>query len=531
MKSQDNSDESFRLDQLSRRAFLNSTAALGLTSALAGPLAATRVRAAEPKKGGKLIAGVAHGSTTDSLDPATYENNYTVGLANGIHNFLTEIDGDGQLVPELAESWEPSDKAARWTFKLRKGIEFHNGKTMTANDVVASVNHHRGEDTKSGAKPIVAGIKEIFADDDHTVTFELDSGNADFAFIMSDIHLPIVPARNDGTIDWQSGIGAGGYRLSSFDPGVRATFKRNPNYWKADRAHLDEIELLSIVDAAARSNALMTGEIHVLDRCDLKTVHLLKRRENVRVEEVTGTLHYTFPMRTDLAPFDNADVRLALKLAVDREELVQKILRGHGIVGNDHPIGPANRFYAKELEQRAYDPDKARFHLKKAGAEGLKVDLSAADAAFGGAVDAAVLYKEHAAKAGIDINVVREPNDGYWSNVWLKKPWCACYWSGRPTEDWMFSMAYEAGADWNDTYWENERFNKLLVEARAELDRDKRQEMYVEMQSLVRDDGGTVVPMFANYVFAVSDKVQHPASMAGNWDLDGERFMERWWFG
>lgn len=516
--------------RISRRAFIGRAAALGLTTALASSLASQVTQASEPKKGGKLVAGIAHGATTDSLDPATYENNYTVGLANGIYNFLTEIDGNGELIPELSESWDASDDTKHWTFKLRKGIEFQNGKTMTSKDVVASINHHRGEDSKSGAKPIVAGIEEVVADDDHTVTFKLAAGNADFAFTVSDEHLPVVPANADGTIDWQSGIGTGGYTLESFDPGVRADFKRNPNYWKSGRAHFDEIELLSIVDTTARSNAVSTGEIHVMDRCDLKTVHLLQRNKNLRVEEIVGTLHYTFPMRTDTAPFDNNDVRLALKYAVDREEMVQKILRGHGVAGNDHPISPANRYHGDGIEQRKYDPDKAKFHLKKAGVEGLKVDLSASDAAFGGAVDAAVLYQAQAAKAGIDINVVREPNDGYWSSVWLVKPWSACYWAGRPTEDLMFSMAYEAGADWNDTYWENERFNKLLVEARAELDQAKRRNMYIEMQQIVRDDGGAVIPMFANYVFAVSDQIQHEGNMAGNRDLDGERFMERWWF-
>jgi peptide/nickel transport system substrate-binding protein len=280
----------------------------------------------------------------------------------------------------------------------------------------------------------------------------------------------------------------------------------------------------------ARTNALTTDETDVMDRVDLKTVHLLARNKDLRIEETSGTQHFTFAMRTDTAPFDNNDVRLALKYAVDREALLQTILRGHGVLGNDHPIGRSNRFHAGELEQRTYDPDKARFHLKNAGLSSLKVDLSAADAAFPGAVDAAVLYKEHAAKAGIEIKVVREPNDGYWSNVWLKKPWCAVYWGGRPTEDWMFSTAYAAGAPWNDTFWEHERFNQLLVAARAELKEAKRREMYVEMQRLIRDEGGVVVPMFANYVFAMSNKVQHDESMGADKDLDGTKGMERWWF-
>ena len=175
-----------------------------------------------------------------------------------------------------------------------------------------------------------------------------------------------------------------------------------------------------------------------------------------------------------------------------------------------------------------YDPDKAKFYADKAGGN-IKVQLSAADAAFPGAVDTGVLYRESAAKAGIDIEGIREPNDGYWSNVWMKKAWSACYWGGRPTEDWMFSTAYMGGADWNDTFWKHDRFDSLLVQARAETDQSKRRSMYFEMQQIVSDEGGVVVPMFANYVIAMSDKVKH-GTLAGNWDMDGQRFMERWWF-
>jgi peptide/nickel transport system substrate-binding protein len=160
----------------------------------------------------------------------------------------------------------------------------------------------------------------------------------------------------------------------------------------------------------------------------------------------------------------------------------------------------------------------------------LKVDLSASDAAFVGAVDTAVMFKEQAAKAGIDINVIREPNDGYWTNVWTKKPFVMCYWAGRPTEDWMFSQVYAAGTPYNDTHWNNERFNKLLVEARAELDSAKRRSMYQEMQQLVSDDGGVIIPMFANAVNARSAKVAHGPLVGSNLDLDGWKCIERWWF-
>jgi peptide/nickel transport system substrate-binding protein len=334
----------------------------------------------------------------------------------------------------------------------------------------------------------------------------------------------------DGKADWKNYIGTGGYVLESFEPGVDALMKRNPNYWKADRAYFDEVELTTISDFNARQNALVSKRVDVISRCDRKTVNLLAKRPGIKIEETTGFLHYTVPMITTTAPFDNIDVRLALKYAVDREMLLKRVMHGHGTIGNDHPIAPSVPFHA-DLEQREYDPDKAKFHLKKAGFDKLTVDLSTADKVFSGAVDAAVLMKASAAKANIEINIKREPNDGYWSNVWMKKPWSICYWGGRPTCDWMFSQAYAEGANWNDTFWSHERFNKLLLEGRGELDPAKRAEIYREMQQIVRDEGGVVVWGFANYIFALSDKVKRGPSLASNWDLDGVRYIERWWFG
>ena len=513
--------------KLSRRSFLAATTALGVTAAAVPGLGIAPARAA--KKGGRLRYGSAHGSTTDSLDPATYENGYTMAVNYSIQNHMGEVDANGAIQPELAQSWEASPDAKKWVFKLRKGVEFHNGKSLEAEDVLASVAHHRGKDTKSPAKSLLKQVKSIKADGKDTIVVELEAGNADFPYIMSDYHIAIKPSK-DGKINPTDGIGTGGYVLEKFDPGVRTTFKRNPNYFKSDRANFDEVELISIIDVAARQNALTTGEVDAADRIDLKTVHLLKRKPGINVMETVGFKHYTFPMRTDTAPYDNNDIRLALKYLLKRDEMVKKVLRGHGVAGNDHPISPSNQYHAKDLAQRGYDPDKAKFHLKKAGASNLKVQLSAADAAYPGAVDAAVLYQASAAAAGVEIEVVREPNDGYWSNVWMKKAWGACYWGGRPTEDWMFTTAYAAGGSWNDTFWKHGRFNELLVAARAELDVDKRRTMYYEMQEIVSNDGGVVVPMFANYVFAASDKVAQPSKLAGNWDVDGMKFAERWWF-
>ncbi len=512
--------------KMSRREFMSYAVAAGVTVTAASTMYSSIAKAA--KKGGHLKVGIGSGSTTDSIDPGQFADTYMQSVGFAHHNYLTEVDHTGAVNPELAEKIEASDDAAQWVVTLRKGIEFHNGKTMEAEDVVASYNHHRGEDTKSKAKGVTDPITDIKADGKDKVVFTLSEGNAFFPFIMSDYHIPIMPSK-DGKVDATAGIGTGGYKVKKYEPGVITELERNPNYWKSDRAFFDSAEVIAIKDVVARTNALTSGEIHVMDRCDLKTVHLLKRNKAIKVEQTTGTQHYTVPMITTQKPFDNPDVRQALKYAIDREAMVKTILRGYGKVANDHPISPSNKYFNKDLAQRPYDPDKAKFHLKKAGMEKLTVDLSAADAAFGGAVDAAVLYKEHAAKAGIDINVIRESNDGYWSNVWMKKPWCMCYWGGRPTEDWMFSIAYAKGASWNDTFWEHDRFNELLKKARGELNEDRAREMYYEMQAIIHNEGGVVVPMYASYVFGTSDKIAH-GDLASNWDLDGCKLIERWSF-
>ena len=519
-----------RAGQLSRRDFMTGALALGLTVPAALSLA-DKAYAATPKKGGKLRQAITGGGSGDSLDPAQILDSYMIQVSFGmLRNCLTEIASDGSLIGELAESWEPSADAATWTFKLRQGVEFHNGKSLDSNDVVESIRHHLGEDSKSAAKGIISNIEAVEADGSNTVVFRLTGGSADFPFIMSDYHLGICPAKAEGGIDWESGIGTGGFSLEKFEPGVRTLVKRNGNYWKEGAAHFDEVETLFIADVTARTSALQTGEIDIMNNADLKTIHLLKRAPNVQVIQGNGNKHITLPMDTRTAPYDNNHVRLALKHAIDRQEILDKIFKGFGELGNDHPIGPANIYQAKDIAQTAFDPDKAKHHLKQAGLDKLDVNLSLADTAFSGAVDAGQLYQESARKAGINIELTREANDGYWSNVWMKKPWVASYWGGRPTEDWIFSQVWSAEAEWNESHWQHEKFNKLLLEARSELDSDKRRTLYREMQEIARDEGGSVVPVFVAYIEAASDKIGLPEVKAGNWELDGHKNAERWWF-
>ncbi len=507
--------------QIGRRGFLAGSAALVGLSQM------PRAARAQPKTGGTLRLSVNQGGTSDTLNPAEANGSQQIMVGWALRNNLTEIGTDNKLKPELATNWSSED-AQTWVFKLRPGVTFHNGKSLTSDDVIASLNLHRGEESTSGAKALLAGVDTIAAEGTDTVVVTLSSPNADFPFILSDYHFQIMPVGDDGELD-MSGTGTGGYILESWKPGVKTVLKRNPDYWKEGAAHFDTVELLLISDSSAATTALVTGEIDAVQSAEYKTLSLLGRDKNVEIESISGGFHPVFAMQTSQAPFNDNNVRLALKYGVDREALVKQVLRGHGTVANDHPVAPSMPFYDASLEQRAYDPDKAKFHLKEAGLDSLTIPLSVSDSLFAGAVDAVTLYREHAAPAGIDLEVAREPGDGYWSDVWMKKPFFTSSWGARPVPDMIFATAYSKGGDWNESQFSNDKFQQLMLAARSELDEAKRAQMYGDMQVILRDEGGSVIPFFRNFVYARRADVQHGDNVASNWSLDGYKAIERWW--
>lgn len=509
---------------ISRRAFIDGAIALGATVGSAQPLLGGAAVAAEPpKKGGHLVLGLNGAGAGDTLDPANYTATHMQVFGSQLYETLAEVDENVKLQPRLAVSWEPKPGAKEWVVKIRKGVTFHNGKSLTAADVVHSYNHHRGKESKSAAKELLAAFEDIQATDKYEVTIKLDGGNADLPFILNDYHICIGP---EGT-DFLDGIGTGPYMLEKIEPGVRGITKLNPNKWIADRGFVDSIETLAINDTTARLNALISGSCHIINRVDPKTVSLLKSRKDLQVLEIAGCGHYTFPMDCRAAPFNNPDLRRALKYAIDRDAILKTVLFGHGKVGNDHPIPDFDPNFAGDLPKYTYDVDKAKFYWKKSGYTGPIVH-TVSDGAFTGAVDAAQIFQTSAAKAGINIQLNKVPADGYWDTVWLKNPFCCSYWDGRPTADIMLTTVYKSTANWNESHWNNPQFDKLLTEARSELDQTKRKQMYRELELLVRDDSGEIIPMFNNTLDAASSKIKGFVPMA-TLQMSGYRAPEKVW--
>jgi peptide/nickel transport system substrate-binding protein len=486
----------------SRRDLLKYAAATGGAAGMSSFMPGVKALAAAPK-GGHLKLGLEGASANLTLDPASISAQYAQNIGFMWGNCLVEVDEQSKMIPELAESWEPDASATKWVFKLRKGVQFHNGKEMTAADVVYSINHHRGPDSKSGAKGSFKGVTDVKATDQYEVTLILARPNVDAYGLLADYHILIMPEGSDP----KSGVGTGPYPLEEFSPAVRAVGKRNPNYWKADRAHADSVEVLAINDDTARMSAIQSGQVDFITRVDPKLVKTIQANDNLDLIEVRRAAHYSFIMRRDMPPFNDKDLCYAFKYAIDRTDLVNRILLGHGFTGNDQPVPPFDPMFSKEVPSRTYDPDKAQFHYKRSGHSG-PVQLFISDAAFPNAVAAAQLYQQHATKAGIAIDIQRVPKDGYWDDIWMKKTFCGSYYGGRSPCSLFLEAFYLSGAPWNESYWKRPDFDELFAKAQAEFDIAKRKEMYHELQMMIWDDSGIIIPMFAHSLLAKTKRVE-----------------------
>ncbi len=513
--------------RISRREFMGRVGATGLTLAAAGSLitSTNSAFASTPQKGGRLRLGWYNHSANDTLNPNRLTTSLDFQRAYQTMGTLVRYNPDLSLSPDLATEWSPSADGMTWTFVLREGVAFHNGKTMTADDVVYSINRHRGDDSDSIIKAWLEPITDVKADG-NTVVITLSAPNGDLPYYLGDMHACIIP---DGFTDFNNCVGTGPYEIVSFEPGVGMLAKRNANYYRDDIAFVDEVESFGISDNAARINALISGEVHFVTRVDPKLVDLINRAPTVDMASAPGARHITFPMMSNGAPFDNNDMRLAIKYMAERQSMVDNVLKGFGSVANDTPIGPNDKYFCADIPQREFDPDKAKFHLKKAGMEGQTVTLHTSEAAGGPpAPDLALHLAESAKKVGFNIDVQREPSDGYWSAVWMKRPFHMSNWMPRPTADLRFSLVHLQDAKWNESRNGSPELDALIIKARGMADGPERAEVYCEVQRSIHDTGGSLIPVFTNWLDARTSNLN---GWVGNpiGEGDGFRLHETAW--
>jgi peptide/nickel transport system substrate-binding protein len=488
---------------VTRREFMTWLTATGVTLASAGSIfsSAKTAMAETPKRGGKLKTATDLHGPSDTMDPIMATSGIDYNRHRAHYNSLVQLNDQVIPQPELAEEFSMNESATEWTFKIRKDVVFHDGSKLTADDVVWSMRRHMGEDSKSVVKPLMSGAKEWKKVDSHTVKAILSSPDADFATVLGVFQFKIV---KKDTSDWQNPPGTGPYTLKSFKPGMRSVHERNENYWR-DGANLDVVEITAITDSVARVNALLSRDMQMVANVDPKAIRQVESTPGVHISSIPSGKYMGICCMTNTAPGNNRDFVMAMKLLQKRERIVKSILKKQGTLGNDHPINIAYPDHCDTLPQRKFDADKAKFHLKKSGIT--QAEIQVAEVAPG-LTDAVLMTQREASKIGLKLDVKRVPNDGYWGAVWMKTPINVVTWNSRPTANSMLNIAFAPDAPWNDTRWKNERMGELLVASRAVKDPVKRKEMYCEMQTLIHNECGMVIPAHLNYVDGISDKVK-----------------------
>ena len=519
----------FERGTLNRRHFLQGMLATGLTltSATAILSGSRDVMAETPKHGGRVrVAWDQHGPA-DTLDPNLFTSSIDYFRGRAHCNNLVQFQDDMTLGPDLAESWEVNSNATEFTFHLQKGVTFHDGKDFGADDVVYTMNRHLGENSVSKANSLVNMITEWKKLDAHTVKAVLETPNADLPVILGTFHFKILQDGADEKEGYFSKvIGTGPFMVEEFSPGIRTLSKRNPDYFREGRPYVDELEIFGITDAVARVNALISGEVQLMGVLDPKAIKQVEAADGVEVFSVESGAFTEIVAMLDRHPGNNPDFVMALKYLCRRERMVRSVMKGHGVVGNDHPIGPAYAMHCARLPQREYDLDKAKFHLQRSGIT--SAEVVTAEAAGTGGTDVCLLMQAEAQKIGLDLQVKRVASDGYWGNVWMNTPLHVSGWNMRPTANIMLTIQFHSEANWNESAYRNPRLDQILVETRAETDPGKRLDMFCEAQQLISDEAGNILPYHKNYIDAKASNL-HGMSRVPLAGLGGAEFPEFIW--
>jgi peptide/nickel transport system substrate-binding protein len=461
------------------------------------------------KRGGVLKFAVP--SVKPGLDPAHTTTGDAYMLTQAIFSNLTRVDENLEPQPQLARSWEPSADSTVWTFHLVTGAKFHNGREVTADDVVFSIERILDPKTASPGAKALGPIKKVRAANKSTVVFELTGPYADLPLQLGNTFARVVAKENIDAIS-HAPIGSGPFKLKEYVTGTRVVLVRNPDYFEKGLPYLDEVHQVYLKEYAAQIAALSTGEIQVMYLAPTEVLPQLKQDPGIDVLQVPAPSFQPIEMFVNQPPFNDVRVRQALRLAVDRKAMMEAATGGYGTLGNDTPVGPASRWFNKALPQRSRDVKAAKELLAKAGyPNGLDVVLYTSSGRPG-LEEAAVVLRETTKEAGFRIKLESVEIARLYSEILrTPKPNAMVHnnWFGRPTIDETLTPYVFTKSNWNYTEYSNAKVDALLNDARSAVQVDRRKKLYDEVQKLLWDDGPELVPYFRNYVSAARKNVKN----------------------
>lgn len=518
--------------QISRRDFITTLMFLGVSSATASALAActptppaptaapaapadavtpggapaatagSQAAAGGPKKGGILKRGW---QPPTQLDPAFQASVNEIAACAQFYDWFVWIDEKNKPVPALATGWESSKDGLTWTFEMRKGVTFHNGKSLTTDDVIFTFNRLRDKAIGAATVDLYSNISDIKAVDSGKVQFILAKPNPDLAADLGDYHACILASDQKDFKNTYNGTGP--FVLKKFSPEDRATYERNPNYWMSGLPYLDGIQDIYSPQQSSQVEALRGGELQVVMGLPAELAETLKKEGKSTLLVGQTNMHYAIHMRTDRGPAQNPKVRQALRLATDRAAILQAARLGYGVVGRDTPIGPSFTDVYLNAPEIKRDLAKAKELLKEAGAENLKIAVAVQNS-----IDVpkiAVVWKEQMAEAGVTVDINVMPVDAYYQDdVWLQVDFGITDWGARATPQPYLQLAYMTGAKWNSSHWSDPELDNLANQAASEMDQAKRVDLYKKIQQIFIDRAPVIIPYFEKTVVATSPKVK-----------------------
>jgi peptide/nickel transport system substrate-binding protein len=490
-------------------------AACGSSSGRTGPQSGNAVKFSggpatdgTPKHGGTLTVGVLSNGTSETISvPGTLNEPDFVRVFNLYDPMFFQAPG-GKTKAALVESAEPNADATVWNLKVRQGVEWHDGKPLTADDIVYTIQHSWGSKKNlfAGALSQVVDFAQTKKTGTHEVQVVLKHGIALFPTLTCFPNCLVV---QDGTTNFNNGIGTGPFTLKSFTPGSRSVFAANKNYWVEGQPYVDQLVVDSSFSSEdARMNALLGGQIDVVPNPPSTLAKANATAGKIVVGNQPGPGFDPIIMRVDKGALSNPDLRRALKLIPDRQQYVDTAFNGYATIGNDLG-GYTDQYFASDIKA-THDPDKAKSILKKAGLENPTLTL-ATSAAFPGMNETAALFARQAKAAGVTIKLnTIDPSTFFTAAAAVfERPFATSYYSIGVNSIAVFYIATGLrGGIYNECHFGSTKDDALIFNALKETNEAKAKTLWHDVQVRQADEGGYLVPANFNYVDAYSKSVR-----------------------
>jgi peptide/nickel transport system substrate-binding protein len=529
--------ESFAQGKITRRQFINRATVIGLSlpaisavivacstppaASVAAPTAsAAPGESAAPSSAASAATGGHIRVATQrpvKIDPVQMQDLSGYGMVSQCFEYLCTLSSDGSdIAPGLAESWNPNADGSVWTFKLRSGVKWQDGKDFTADDVVATMGRLVAAGN-SGLKGVIDD-KSAKATDPTNVEFTLLSPNGNFPYLVSVFNPQSVITPTDyetGTTLDAKPNGTGAWKIDSYNPSTGATFSRNPTWW-GGTTPLDSTEFIFFDATGPQVTAYQGGQVDCIVQFDVLSGEPLLTDANTNVIATRAATHRQIWMRVDKGQFTKKEVRQALAFSLDRPAMIEQLFKGRADLGNDHVIAPIYPYFDDSVPQRTRDIEKAKSLLTTAGTPQITATLHAGQLLE--IPDLATLIKSQAAEAGFNLEVAVENLETFYDAQWCPpggKPPCVgaaelgiVDYGHRATPDVYLNAALKTAGDWNSSQYNSSEFDAAFAEFQAAIGVDAQKAACKKIETILNEDVAVALPYWYNYLAGSSKNFQ-----------------------